>query len=376
MQADDALSSAAGAAVSLRRAVEAERFYGWDPYDALASRFVRAVAVGRVGRQLAIQSLRRSPVNIRMFLGVPRLRHTKALALFATAYARLGDGERAAETAGEVAARAIHDGDEAGWGYDFDVQTRWGYYRRGTPNAVVTAFALRALLDAGGHEELVESGVRFALRRLFVQGREGPYFGYYPGSTTAIHNANLLVTDVLRRAIELGADGDHARVAAATAFTVEQQRPDGSWPYGEGAGLEWVDTFHTAYVLETLAPWVRAGGVAPTVLHRGLDLMLTRLIDPDGAPRNTTERRYPVDVHAASSAIAALARVSDLHADALPAARRVLRWSLANFRRDDGRYAYRRYRWWRNSIPYIRWGDAHMLVALAEFLCAEGNAPG
>ena len=36
---------------------------------------------------------------------------------------------------------------------------------------------------------------------------------------------------------------------------------------------------------------------------------------------------------------------------------RVLRWTLANLRRRDGRFAFQRHRLWRNTVPYIRWSD-------------------
>jgi hypothetical protein len=43
----------------------------------------------------------------------------------------------------------------------------------------------------------------------------------------------------------------------------------------------------------------------------------------------------------------------------------VLAWTLANLRRRDGRFAFQRHRRYRNSTSYIRWNDAHMLLALS-----------
>ena len=39
------------------------------------------------------------------------------------------------------------------------------------------------------------------------------------------------------------------RVARAVERTLDAQRPDGSWPYGEGGNLAWTDSFHSGYVL-------------------------------------------------------------------------------------------------------------------------------
>jgi hypothetical protein len=39
-------------------------------------------------------------------------------------------------------------------------------------------------------------------------------------------------------------------------------------------------------------------------------------------------------------------------------------------RRDDGRFAFQQRRLFRTSVPYARWSDGHMLLALSEYLTA------
>jgi hypothetical protein len=155
----------------------------------------------------------------------------------------------------------------------------------------------------------------------------------------------------------------------AVAFTVARQRKDGSWPYGEGAGLTWVDGFHTAYVLDNLSRWHEATGAESVrkALERGLRFYLDRLIDSDGAARATPASRYPVDIHACATAITVLSRLRRFDHGALPAAARILDWTLEHMRRRDGRFAFQQHRRWRNAIPYVRWSDGHMLLALASF---------
>jgi hypothetical protein len=86
----------------------------------------------------------------------------------------------------------------------------------------------------------------------------GTYFAYTPDSSVLIHNANLLVAALAAR---LATDGELEaplrqslrRAAAASVGTaLASQRPDGSWPYGEGVRLGWVDGYHTAYSLLAL----------------------------------------------------------------------------------------------------------------------------
>jgi hypothetical protein len=108
-------------------------------------------------------------------------------------------------------------------------------------------------------------------------------------------------------------------------------------------------------------------------LRRGLGLYLDRLIEPDGTPRASLEGRYPIDIHAASSAVTALSRLREYDERSLATAERVLGWTLGNMTRRDGRFAFRRHRLLRNSVPYIRWSDGHMLLALSSYLDAVGE---
>jgi hypothetical protein len=321
---------------------------------------------------VAIQSLKRSPLNVRALAGVKEQQHTKALALLVSAYVRLGSIGRACFLRDRLLERVLPDG---GWGYDFDVQTRWGYYRAGTANAVVTSFAAHALLDTLQHTESAEArsavdrALGFAARDLLVRTDEESFFAYFAGDETPIHNANLLVASLFARA-ESSESRDRAR--PAVLFTVRRQRPDGTWPYGERPGLEWVDGFHTAYVLERLAQWHEAepDAALAVAIERGSSVFVERLIDPDGAPRATLEKRFPLDIHAAASAVVALMRLEEFQPGAQAAAERVLGWTLANMLRPDGRFMFQRHRRFTNKTAYIRWNDAHMMLALGSYLAA------
>ncbi|OAI55573.1 hypothetical protein AYO48_03360 [Gaiella sp. SCGC AG-212-M14] len=359
-----------------------EDFTGWDPYDALASPLVRAVARSRRTRTVAVQALRRLPFNPRALLAVPRIQHVKGLALGVSAYSRAADSlsdfqyaNEAEKLAEVVLGRALERPSGLAWGYEFDVQTRWAYYQRGEPNAIVTSFAANALLDAAaltGRSDFAEaaaSAASFAMDELLVTGPGGAFFAYVPRSTVLIHNANVLVAALVARV-----DRSSELALDAAWTTVRRQHATGAWPYGERAGLEWVDGFHTAYVLGALQRWVAVGvSDFEQPVSRGLAFYIERLIDRDGTPRATPHRRTPVDIHAASSAVATLSRLHKVDDRAVETAVRVLRWTLDNLRRSDGRFMFRKYRAGRNSIPYVRWSDAHMLVALAEFVGLRGR---
>lgn len=359
-----------------------ERFSGWDPYDALASPGLHALARGPLARRAAIQALKRAPVNPRPLLGVPPMAHTKGLALCASATTVLARHSRSAvhrqlalDLARRVAAKRIVTGHRVGWGYDFDVQTRWGFYPREEPNAIVTAFAADALSHVAEEhvtpefDELLDGVVRFAMDDLLTATPGGDrFFAYHRGSKTPIHNASLRIAGVVARRAAAGSDAWEAAETAVGA-ALSRQRPDGSWAYGESRRLGWVDGYHTAYVLESLHRWAAQPTTLPilSALRRGLDFYLRHLFDADGAPRATTTRRWPIDVHAASSAVWVLAQLAPLHERALPTAGSTLDWTLTNLRRPDGRFGFQVHRRHRKMTPYVRWSDAHMLLALATY---------
>src|ERR1044072_1384767 len=126
-------AEARAAADSLSAALERHDFVGWEPYDALASPGVRAVARTPRLRQTAIQGLKLMPFNPRRLLGVPEKENSKALALLASGYARP------------------------------------------QPNAVATSFAAHALMDVeelapeGRFSSAIDAALGFARSRLLVE---------------------------------------------------------------------------------------------------------------------------------------------------------------------------------------------------------------
>jgi hypothetical protein len=364
--------------------LEAEGFSGRDPYDALASPLLAACARGRIARIACIQAVKRSPVDLRPLLRVPPLAHTKGLALAASAHAKVAHldpsgrcARIALELADRLVERAVPGSAGEGYGYDFDVQTRWGFYRHGQPNAVATAFAADAFLDCaalGRHDLLGRAAAALAYARaeLLREDDGERWFAYYRGSTTPVHNASMLLAGAIARLPDPPPEL-LAAAEAATAFTVRRQRADGSWPYGEAPQLSWVDGYHTAYLLEALRRSHSASGDPATLaaLETGLAVYVDRLIDPDGAPRATLEQRFPVESHAAGSAVSTLTRLGRRDARARAVAARVVTFALARLARDDGRFAYQLRARRRVDTPFVRWSDGHMLLGLADALAAE-----
>jgi hypothetical protein len=254
------------------------------------------------------------------------------------------------------------------------VQVRWAFYPATTPNAIATVFTAAGLLNAAKGLErpdladlaMSTSGFLDSL----VTGGEERYYAYVPGVATPIHNANLLVAALRARLASIGGEEPPPDVLAAVEFSLRRQRDDGSWPYGEAANLAWVDGYHTAYVLSALADLdaTYTRDDLRTALIRGTRFYVECLFNPDGSPRYTVERTYPLDAHNAATAIASLAKLAPYEPRAADLSARVLRWTLANFQTPAGWFLYQRGRLHTKRVPYVRWSDAHMLAALAAVL--------
>jgi hypothetical protein len=276
---------------------------------------------------------------------------------------------------------------EASWGYHFDVQTRVFFYPQTQPNTIATAFAGLALLDAfdsTGDSKALDLAVSasdfFTNHVPQTKTPSGAYFGYLPGDRTPIHNANMLVCALLARVARLlGCEELADQAAAGMEYTVTRQRPDGSWPYGEQSGLDWIDGFHTGYVLDSLLTCMRAGvgdSTAEDAWRLGLHFYASNLIEDDGTPRYKPASRYPVDGQCAAQAIQTLSRARPYEPNAAPLRWRVFNYALNRLSRGDGTYAFQRERLWANRAAHPRWVQAPMLVALTHLIASANYQNG
>jgi hypothetical protein len=368
---------------------EARAWAGYDPYDALRSPVVRALSFGARWPRIAwIQLVKRSPLNLRPLLLVPKGVNPKGLGLVARALvydARARGADRREEVARLLArldALRSPKATGAGWGYNFDWQSRAFFVPEGTPSVVCTTFVANAYLDAylawGEPEWLARAreACEFVLTDLNrTEGTDGSFcFSYTPLDRTTVHNASMLGAELLAR---VGRETGEAALAeaavAATRFTVAAQREDGAWPYGELAFQSWVDSFHTGFVLVSLDSVIRATGRDEWAgaLERGYALYRDRFFLADGTPKYYDNGLYPVDIHSAAQALVTFAALARLDPGALERARLVFGWAVEAMRRGDGSFAFQKHRRYTNRTSYIRWSQAWMLYGMARLIAAE-----
>jgi hypothetical protein len=371
------------AIAAIRRWGEAREWRGADPYDALNSPLAPAVTLSRpLGRRLLTQAVKLSPVNLRPALLIKPEWNAKAIGLVASAYAHLaaaGD-----ESAPPQAVRWLswlewnHSGDDSGlaWGYPFEVQTRFFRYARGTPNTIATTFVAHAFLDAA---ELLgdprwrgpaESASAYLTERMLHRESNREYFRYVQQEPQLVHNANLLACSVLARV----GRGDEAASALETSLAA--QRTDGSWNYAEGRHGDWVDNFHTGYVLQSLAHCI---AVRPEVEHqllKGLEYWQRELFQVDGTPRPAPGRDLPIDAHDYATAIETWLAMPGDRNHAVDRSRRLARLLVDRMLDPKGFVRFQQRRYWTNKTPFVRWTTAPSFRALAALHALDRRTSG
>lgn len=371
-------------------------FAGYDPFDGLNSRLFQSTPLkdSRTARLIQTQVLKRSPLNLRPLVRVGPQQNSKGIALFALA--SLSNSRRLKTAEAEHETRELLDNllrmkisgySGAAWGYNFDWQNRNFFAPRGTPMIVPTAFAARAFLEAyeafqdEEYLRTAQSACEFILKDLVRSSepddRDGEFcFSYSPLDDTRVFNSSLFAAETL---ICVGASGANVafkeqsqRLALGAAnYVLKRQRPDGSWAYGSGNAQFWVDNFHTAYVLMSLARISKCSGNAIDVrpaLERGYRFWRDRFFLADGWPKYYHDALYPADAHSAATAIVALVELKELDSGAIARAERIAEWTLRNLRDSRGFFYYQRRRFYTVRTPFMRWTQAWMLYALARLL--------
>lgn len=360
---------------------------GYDPYDALNSKILSYLPFldFKSFRLGLTQILKRMPINIRPLLLIPKTQNPKAIALFLMALlklSRLGllkEEKVIRHMQDRLVALRSPDSSYWSWGYSFPWQTRTLLVPRGAPNLVCTTFVANALLDAydktgsSAFVKMAVSAADYLLKELYwTDSDDKACFAYpNPSARVPVHNANFLGAALLCRISVVASEKELLKPALKVArYSAAQQQQNGSWYYGEDPTQRWIDNFHTGYNLCALKTICEYGETKEFDAHirRGLEFYQTRFFREDGAPRYFDKRTYPIDIHSVAQSMLTLLTLKAGAEDNADLPLLVLKWSVTHMLSNTGFFYYQTYPFYTNKIPYIRWSQAWMLLALATFL--------
>ena len=369
-----------------------ERDYtGWDYGDGMSSRLLQAVPVENKWLNIAVQeTIKRAPVNVRPLFLVEQRRNYKGTALFTmanlTAGRVLGEGsttdyEREARDLAEWLVEHRTPGYAGFCGaHRHEIQHLDILGLPEYPDMVSTSYAVRALLaahDAGlddgetDYAAVVRSVADFIGQDLeYEEIEEGARMKYVPAwssdhvtlNAVALGGATLLELDD-----RFPEEGHRERGEKLLDYVVSRQRPEGGWMYRDppSASHLSMDSHHNGFIIESLLRHAELTGSDrySKTLDEALAFYREELFEPNGAPNWDESSAYPRDIHAAAQGIIVFSLAGEFEL-----AERVIGWVLGALYVGDGRFFYRRERWYTKRVTLMRWCEAWMSYAVATYL--------
>ncbi|UCG57959.1 MAG: hypothetical protein JSU70_00355 [Phycisphaerales bacterium] len=369
--------------------VQRRDYAGYDPYDALNSPFLEVLSArSKWLRIVFTQLLRRFPLNLRPVLLISKGHNPKGLGLFLEGYSRLYKVKQEPATLNRIKnlMRVLCENRSTGysgfcWGYNFPWQSRTVYRPRYTPTIVNTSFIGHALLDAyesTGIDTALDMAVRtkgFILRDLNRKRDADTFcFSYTPFDHDYVHNANALGASLLFRIGELTGDARLKEISfASMGYCLAHQRDDGAWPYAETKIQSWVDSFHTGFVLESLRRFLPHHNSPDwrRQYERGVMYYAENFFLEDGTPKYYSDRTYPIDIHSPAEAVCFFSTEGEEYRCLTD---KILLWMLKNMWGGNGTFYYRKNRFTRTKVVYMRWSLAWAFRALTTYhvACQKG----
>lgn len=363
-----------------------QMWQGYDPYDALNSAILRALAFKKKYLRIAFtQALKRMPFNVRYCLLIKKGYNPKGVGLFLWGYAKLYETEKQSQYLQIIdfllqLLKKLKSPGYSGccWGYNFDWQSRAFYLPKFTPTVVNSAFIGHALIDTylqTNNSEALEMAVSikdFILNDLNqMKMGSSVCFSYSPLDQIQVHNANLLGASLLIRIFKyLNEDIIKETALASLAYSFKHQRADGSWFYGEGPSRDWIDSFHTGFNLQSILYFFDEGFGQEyrSRFDKGLAFYIKNFFPEDGTPKYYHNRTYPIDIHSAAEAVVIFSRLGLRYRDLNS---RVLRWMISHLQDERGFFYFQKHKFYTIRIPYIRWSQAWAFHALTSYLISD-----
>ena len=275
------------------------------------------------------------------------------------------------------------------WGYPFDWVTRNGTIPHDTPLITTTPYAYEAFLigyELCGAEEwktVLASIARHAHTDIkeFPLSEHSASCSYTPFDGGGVVNAAAYRGFLLTRASRLLGNAAYAQSAARNLnFVLSAQNPDGSWFYALDGARDFVDHFHTCFVMKALAKSHALTGDERcyAALKKGVDYYLANLFDANGlpkpfakAPRLTVYRR---ELYDCAECINLCLLLRDRFPQLQQPLMTVVKEILSRWVKPDGSFRSRQLLAGWDNVPMHRWAQSQMFRSLAFFVASSANS--
>jgi len=277
------------------------------------------------------------------------------------------------------------------WGYPFNWGTVGGTIWKGTPLITTVPYVYEAFREVYAIDndsrwwEIMRSIAEHGLHdyKDFVTSKRAASCSYtpFPERSAGVINANAYRAFLLTQAATDFSDDRYRETAARNlCFVLESQNSDGSWPYARNGRRNFIDHFHTCFVMKALAKIEALTGDAEctSAIERGIDYYVRNLFDEHGVPKPFSRpprlivyRRELYD-HAECINLGMLLRGRFEKLDRLVDG--VVNQVLTVWQRSQGSFRSRKLLLGWDNIPMHRWAQAQLFRSLCLLLLRSGQS--
>lgn len=278
-----------------------------------------------------------------------------------------------------------------GWGYPFNWVTRNGTIPAGIPLITTTPYAFEAFQEV----HRIDGNPRWLgiLRSIaehaaidikdFQTSEKGSSCSYTPHDQGGVVNASAYRACLLTSAACLFSEDRYLKIAERNVnFVLESQNADGSWPYAVGDPRDFIDHFHTCFVLKGLAKIERLTNIpgCREAISRGVEYYVGNLFDGDGLPRpfakapRLTVYRHELYDYAECINLGVLLEGRFRELDRTT--EKVVEDVLWRWQKPDGSFRSRKLLLGWDDVPMHRWAQSQIFRSLSLLIPEEEKIPG
>jgi hypothetical protein len=269
------------------------------------------------------------------------------------------------------------------WGYEFDWVWRGGTIKRQTPLITTTPYSYEAFLHMcqvqprGEWKLILESIARHAATDIkdFPTSDTASSCSYTPFDEGRVLNASAYRAFLLTSASKVFSNEDYWRIADRNLnFVLENQNADGSWFYAVDGARDFIDHFHTCFVMKALTKIHSLTGDAEILeaLTKGVSYYLNNLFDEDGLPKPFSKAPrltvYKRELYDCAECINLCLLLRDRFPQLEATLEKVVAHVLGAWVKRDGSFRSRKLHMGWDNVPMHRWGQAQMFRSLAFYL--------
>jgi hypothetical protein len=274
------------------------------------------------------------------------------------------------------------------WGYEFDWVWRGGTIKGQTPLITTTPYAYEAFLhmrQVQPRDEwklILESIARHGATDIkdFPTSDTASSCSYTPFDEGRVLNASAYRAFLLTSASKVFSNENYWRIADRNLnFVLENQNADGSWFYAVDGARDFIDHFHTCFVMKALAKIHSLTGDTEILeaLTKGVSYYLNNLFDEDGLPKPFSKAPrltvYKRELYDCAECINLCLLLRDRFPQLEATLEKVVTHVLAAWVKPDGSFRSRKLHLGWDNVPMHRWGQSQMFRSLAFYLCESAK---